>query len=159
MSQIPEPRRVRIRNVKSNTLNYFLSLEGPPDNWTNDNASLTIRAFDNSIAVDRSPQVWTAMPYDGALLLYNQCSGLNACIRDRSAGNGATAIQYHRQVTSEKFQQWQFLPRGDSFLVQNVNSGKFIGPQNREITNDHYVIQYDAQLDQDDYQLWVIEDM
>ncbi|MBI1320965.1 MAG: hypothetical protein GC168_18720 [Candidatus Hydrogenedens sp.] len=146
--------RVQIKNIKSGR---YLSVEGDDNNWKRDDASLTIRDSLGLAAVS-SPQVWTILQYrPNSYILINQYSGSLACIRARSQGNGATAIQYHSELVyaPEPFQQWNFTQlKNKNWLIGNQNSGKFIGPQARETGNDHYCIQWDDQTAEDSYQEW-----
>ena len=145
--------RVRIKNIKSGR---YLSIEGDASNWSNDDASLTIRDFLNLPTLE-SPQVWNIIQFRSeSWVLLNQYSMCVACIRNRSTDIDATVIQYHTQDLA--FQQWNFeqLENGN-WLIKNLNSNKYIGPQNRSTANDHYCIQWDNQTSEDSYQEWIFE--
>ncbi|MGZ8216133.1 RICIN domain-containing protein [Methylomagnum sp.] len=147
--------RVRIKNVKSGR---YLSLEGGPSNWRNDDTSLSIKDWLGSdVKTLESPQVWNIIQYrESSWIILNQHSMHIACIRGRETGNGATAIQYHTQGFS--FQEWRFNPlQNGHWLIQNINSGRYLGPQGRETRNDHFCIQYDDQTREDNYQEWTFE--
>jgi hypothetical protein len=151
--------RVRIKNVKSGR---YLSIEGDETNWGREDASLSIRDWMEEEPVLESPQIWNIIKYrDEEWIMLNQYSKYLACIRGRSTGNGATAIQYPAQfLPTDPFQEWNFkqLDNGN-FLIGNDKSKKFLGPYYRETTQDTYIIQYDDQTSEDNYQEWVFEEM
>jgi len=149
--------RVRILNVKSGR---YLSIEKDQSNWSNDDASLSIRGWINKSVVE-SPQVWTIINYrDGKWILLNQYSLAAACIRARSTDNNATVIQYRIQnetMINDPFQLWTFEPLSNgNWYIQNIKSKKCIGPEGRSTSDDHFCIQWDKQPE-DSYQQWQFE--
>jgi len=151
--------RVRIKNIKSGR---YLSIENPPDNWKNYDASLAINDW-SGIEILSSPQVWTILRYRADdYILINQFSGNLASIRGRSTDNGATAMQFfgQLQVASEKFQEWTFRKlQNGNYLIGNVNSGKYIGPHDRSTAPNTFLVQWEDQKGEDSYQEWVFDEI